>query len=344
MSLALVETEASKPSTEIVPYVQANPVAFIQDEALRGRFYAALEQELTDFEPDLATDKSRKAIASFSRKFASTKTAIDDAGKTLNEGLRKQLAVVDDVRREAKAKLDDMRDRARAPLTQWEEEEAERKKKHAEIIGFLQRATVVYEGTTSAEVAERIEKLKGISDTPAFTEAKQNALDALDGALARIKQQEAEREELRALREAKAKADAEEEARKRAEAEKQAAEQHAKEAEERRQREAEEAGQRRERDAKALEERIEREKKAAAERAVAEERRKNEAAEQARLAAEKKAADEQKRREENVRHRTKIEKEAVLALVTKAGLHEANAMNVLQLIRDGAIPHVSLNY
>jgi septal ring factor EnvC (AmiA/AmiB activator) len=331
-------------STDIVPYVEANPGLVIKDADLRGRFFARLETELSEFKYDLSTTKGRDAIKSFARRFATTKTAIDAAGVEMKEEAQAVIDAVNAVRREAKTKLDDMRDRARAPLTQWEEEEEERKKKHAEIITFLQQVTIIYESTTSAEVYQRLEQLRDVPDTTAFVEAKQAAIETLTAAGVRIKQQEADREELRQLREAKAKAEAEKEALERKEAARVAAELQAKESEQRRQREAKEAEERREREAKALEERIQREREEAAKQAAEAERRRAEAAEQARLAAEKKAADEEEKRAQNKRHRKTVEGLAVRHLLSAIDIDSATAHAVVAAIAEGKIPNVSIQY
>jgi hypothetical protein len=361
MSLTLVETESTSTEvalypTDVASHVQANPTKFLQDEKLREHCYAALEHALKTFEPDLSTDKSRKAIATFARKFITIKTSVDAAGKELTEEARASIDAVNKLRKEAKEKLDDMAARAREPLTQWEIEEAERKRQHAETLTFLRDVVIIYESTTAQEVLERIERLQEVPETPAFVDAKAAALETLTAAHDRILKQEAERAELEALRAEKAKREAEEEARKREEAKRLADEQRTKEAEERRQREAAAAEERRLREAeeeearrqhaaKALEERIEQERKAAAAKAIEDERRRVEDAERDRIAAEQKAAAEEEKRAQNKRHRAQVEKRAIGSLLSAVPiLDQVAAKAVIDAIARGEVEFTSIQY
>jgi hypothetical protein len=226
-----------------------------------------------------------------------------------------------------------MRDRARAPLDAWEEAEAERKAKHAEVITFLQRVTVVYASTTAAEVQERLQKLADVPETPAFIEAKTAAIEALTGIHTNLVKAEADRAELEALRAEKAKRDADEEAARRAEADRAAAEERAKI-----------DAERKAAAAKTLEERIAHEREEAAAKAAATERAKAEAAEQERLTAERKAEEDRQRRETNARHRANVERKAIKALMQVVPLDEATATAVLEHIRNGEIPNVTIAY
>lgn len=77
--------------------------------------------------PDLSTAKGRQAIASLAFKVARSKTFLDNVGKDLAADWKKQAANVDVLRRTIRDRLDALKDEVRAPLTQWEEAEKERK-------------------------------------------------------------------------------------------------------------------------------------------------------------------------------------------------------------------------
>jgi hypothetical protein len=87
---------------------------------------ARIEAEVRSHVPDLTTAKGRKEIASLAHKVSRSKTALDDAGKALNEEARAQINAVDAERRKVRDRLDALRDEARAPLDKWEADEAAR--------------------------------------------------------------------------------------------------------------------------------------------------------------------------------------------------------------------------
>lgn len=78
--------------------------------------------------------------------------------------------------------------------------------------------------------------------------------------------------------------------------------------------------------------------------AVEAERRKAQQAEAARQAEEKRIADEKAKREANEAHRKAIGTAVVNALIASAGLTRVQAIDVLMQIKDGNIPHTSINY
>lgn len=85
-----------------------------------------IEQEARSHAPDLTTVKGRDAIKSLAFKVAKSKTALDDAGKALNEDARAQINAVDAERRVVRERLDKLRDEVRKPLDDWEAAEADR--------------------------------------------------------------------------------------------------------------------------------------------------------------------------------------------------------------------------
>ena len=120
-----------KPGTDIVALVQATPVLVLTDKQKFSDFYEAMKAECDALKIDLETEKGRKAIASMAYKVARTKTAIDDAGKLLNEESRARINAVDENRREIRNQLDALKDEVRKPLTDWEQAEEARRSSDA---------------------------------------------------------------------------------------------------------------------------------------------------------------------------------------------------------------------
>jgi hypothetical protein len=188
------------------------PVAVVQDAKVFSALLAEMRAEVAAFVPDLTTGKGRAAVASLARKVATTKTMIDAAGKLLNEQRRRELDVVDSVRRTVREECDKLRDEARKPLTDWEVAEDERIRNCNTTIDILRRAAVVRMDETSEQVAERLELTKATHIDPAIFQelediadaARSAAILALSSAVTRIGQQEADRAELARLQQQEA--------------------------------------------------------------------------------------------------------------------------------------------
>jgi len=370
-------------TTAIAAVVEQTPVVVLTDRDQRDAFYAHIQHEVDAFKPDTNTEKGRKAIKAFAYKITRTKTAIDDAGKLLNEDARARINAVDAERRVVKEKLTALAAEVRRPLTEWEDAEEERVAECRAVIEGIKSAAVVTIEDTAATVRTRgaevwniaIDDDKFRDMAPEAVAAKEMAVSALKSALARLTKEEADRAELDRLR---AEAAAREE--------RDRAEREAREAEERAAAEAKAAEERRVADERAVEERriaaekaeaerIERAKQeaaAAAERAAKEEqakrdrehaeqmaaeRRRAEEAERAaqaerdRLAAEeaerqaeaKRIADEQAARDADQKHRSAVMKAAKEAFIT-CGADEETAKKIVLLIRSGEVPNVTLRF
>lgn len=378
---AVTKIEAA--GTHIATVVEQTPVIVLTDHDQRDAFYAHIQREFDAFQPDVSTEKGRKEIKSFAYKITRTKTAIDDAGKKLNEEARARINAVDAERRVVKEKLDALAKEVRRPLTEWEEAEEKRIEECRAVIERIKAAAVVTIEDTAATVRARgAEVWNTAIDADRFgdmlaeaTATKEMAVSSLKSAMARLAQEEADKAELERLR-AEA---AEREERDRIERE-------AREADERRAAEAKAAEEKRIADERAAEERriaaekaeaerIERAKQEAAEAAeraareeqaqrdrehaeqLAAERRRAEEAERAaqverdRIAAEeaerqaevKRLADEQAAREADQAHRSAVMKAAKAAIMT-CGVDEDTAKKIVLLIRSGEVPNVSLRF
>lgn len=357
--------QAHAPSTDITTIVADNPALILADQARRDDLLAHIKAEIDAFEPDLSSAKGRDAIKSFAYKIRRTKTAIDDAGKKLNEEARARINAVDAARREVREELDGLAEQVRKPLTDWEEADKARIEECRLDIESFKKAGVVTLNDTSETVRERgtdlwrqsidPERYRELTDEAQA--AKDQAVATLQSALARLEKEEADAAELEKLRAEAAERDrieaekraAEEAERQRAEAE--AAEQRRKEAAEQAEREriaaAEKAAA--ERAAREAEERhqvelaAERERAAEAERAAQAERDRIAAAQAQREEGERRAAAEQAARAADQAHRSKVKAEAVGDLMT-VGVSERLAHKVVQAIVAGDISHVSLRF
>lgn len=181
---------------------------------------AAVEEAVRNTVTDISTAAGRKAVKKLASDISRSKTAIDGAGKALNDERNRLNKEVNTQRNIATARLDALRDEVKAPVEAWEAEQAERKRQ------FLLRLDVFdLERATSNDDTATI---KGIIDQITATpiddswkeyeaEAKTQKAAALvkyeaDLAIAKVREdQAAELEKLRADAAKRAAEDAERE-------------------------------------------------------------------------------------------------------------------------------------
>jgi colicin import membrane protein len=361
----MTQADLLESGTDIVAVVEANPVMVLTDRQKFNQFYEAIKRETDALEADVSTEKGRKAIKSMAFKVAQTKTAIDDAGKKLNEDARSRINAIDEARREIRQQLDALKEEVRRPVTEWEKAEDARIDECKKTLTLLRDSAVVGYEENAADVRKRVDHVAGLTFDPVQFEGyaaqcealKDQTVAALSAAIERLEREEAERAELEKLRaeaaEREAREAAEREERERAERariEAEAAERRRKEAEEaeaRRIKEAEErAAQaaREEAEHKAREEADARE--AALQAQLAEERRQREDAERvaaARKAEEERAAAEQAKRDADQKHRTEVKTAAKQAIMSHGASEDVAKAIVLAIIA-GEIPHVSIRF
>jgi chromosome segregation ATPase len=253
----------------------------------------------------------------------------------------------------------------RQPLTDWEEREEARKAEADLILTNLRDAAIVRADETAEDVERRLERIRGINLNDELfgpriemaVDLRDDAVKALGEALARLKQQEADRAELERLRRV-AREREEQEARERQEAEDRRAEEQRKAEEQRRadaaaeqaRKDAEEAA------ARAHQEelnRIEREKQAEIDAANERARKAEEeaAAERKRIADEKAAAEAEARREAEAKakreadqeHRTAVRRAAKEAIMS-CGADEETARKIVLAIQAGEVPAVRIEF
>ena len=341
--------------SELVKIEEQNALQLFSKEDGLKPVLDEIKKEVESFDPDISTDKGRKAIASLANKVARSKTYLDGLGKDLVSDWKNKAKVVDAERRKVREFLDDLKVTARKPLTEYEEEQERRAAAILEKMNSIKQYQDIEYGENTLDELEGYKlDLSNIdySELPeSYQEKATKEVDKsniyLDGLISKLKAQiEAEEKAERERKEAEEKARKEREeelkrqAAEEAEAKAKEAEQRALEAE-KRAKEAEEEAKRRE------VERLEREKQAKIEA----EKRAEEAAERARLAEIKRAEEEKElqrvekeKREANKRHIGKIRKEAKESLMKHCDLSETDAKKVVMAIHNNSIKNVGISY
>lgn len=328
----------SEQQTELVVIKKENVLAaFISKDGVDPILQEAHEH-VRGFEPDLSTDKGRKAIASLAHQVSKFKVRLDDMGKEVVAEEKKKIDAVNASRKHLRDSLDTLRDETRQPLTDWENTETRRVAKHQGHIEDMQATGMyVHENWMTHDLdsmSGQLEELEAIKIDDSWEEFANQAAIVRDTAISALKVAIEQRE----------KHDAEQ-----AELEKFRTEEDERERLANEERIRQEATAAAERKAKAEAERLEQEKKDAVARAERAEEQAKVAAENARLAEIKRqddaAADaiaEQKRLEANTQHIGKIRKEAKEALMKY--VDEPTAKKIVLAINAGAIPNVSIKY
>lgn len=318
----------------------------------------AIKDVVSQFEPDMTTDKGKKEIASLARKVASSKTFIDGLGKELVSDWKAKAKVVDNERSKARNFLDALKEEVRKPLTEFEEREKARLEKHRANLSNIEELSKITP-QSSKEAADILKELMMIEVDASWEEFMAAATKAKDSAVALIQshhnalkskedaaaqwealrkeQEEKERREREVLIAKQAEEMARIEAERQAQMAALAAEQEAA----RKIAETEAAQKAAEERAKRAEE----EAKVAAQRAVEEERRRVEAENQKRIAEEKRLAEIAEAKRKNEDHQKKISTEAAESIVASVdGVSLVLAMSIVRKIRQGEIKHLEIRF
>jgi colicin import membrane protein len=303
-----------------------------------------LETEVRAIPRDMTTEEGREAIRALAYKVARSKTALDDMGKELVAGIKKQSGAIDAERRTIRDRLDALRDEVRGPLTAWEDAEKDRVDGHERALVWIIESPRFATPPTVAMICAQIDDLAQLAlrDWEEFHEraeaAIRDAYAALHPMLAAAEQAERDASELAELRQMKADREAADNA---AAAAANAAADARIHAEQQRARDAERAEQEKAREI-ARAEQAEKDKAAAVAKAIEDERQRAAAKEAASKAAIAKLM-------ENKRHRTKIHREAaeaILALILNEECAVAGHLTsvICEAIAAGKVPHVSITY
>jgi len=292
--------------------------------------------------PDLTTDKGRKAIASVAANVAKCKVRLDDAGKELVAELKALPTTIDNNRRAMRERLDALRDETRAPLTEWEAEQARQR----QFVSDIAALPIQCQGATAERLQEAINGLRARDLLQArdlaeeAQDAQRDALVTLEEMLAARIKADAEAAELVRLRQEAADREAQAAADRRARDLAAQALRDAEEAQaraEQRAKDAEAVAARAQADAEAAATLAKAETDAAAERAAQVERDRAAAAKRAEDAAAEAAAN-------NLEHQRAFNREALEDLLKVLAGDVETAKSVLGAIYKKQVRHVGLVY
>lgn len=329
---------------------------------------------------DISTAKGRRECASLAARVARSKTYLDGLGKDYVAEIKARAGLIDAERRQIRDTLDALRDEVRAPLTAWEQAEADRQQRHVKFIRMIQAWGQADETLPAAIIRARITDLTNAVIDASLEEYQAEAQTAKDASLYRLntllaaaEAREAEEARLAAEREAQAQAEREEREhriaeaaaiRAKAEAEAEAkrlalalaAEEHAER--QRLEREiatAKAEAERAQREAARAAARAHEEQAATLARAKAEEiARQQELEEVARaaakrereriasLAAEAEIISNQRRKDQE--HASQIRREARDDLSAVANISTEHAEEIIRAVHKGIVRHISIQY
>lgn len=332
--------------------------------------------------PDLKTLKGREAVASMAYQIAKSKTALEAVGKEISAQQKEIPKKIDAERKRVWDTLESWQKEVRKPLDDWQAIEDKRVDDHNQAIQRLKDLAVFTETPTAAFVAQVIADLELVALDDSWEEFLPEAAQVKDKSLATLRALLADRTKHEAELAAIAKFNAEQAIREQqerdAEIARKAVEQARIDAEQKAQAEREAAAKReqalidqaaqaqrdadqKQRDAEAAAanqalqlklaaEQAERQKLQAEQDRVAAEQRQAQAVEQARLAEiarqEQAAAEERrlaKAREADVANKTAVLTAAKEAVMT-AGITEEQAKAVINMIRKGQVPNVTISF
>jgi hypothetical protein len=308
---------------------------------------------------DLTDPNEEKKARSDRFAIAKVISALDAKHKEIKAPLKEKVDLIDGERKRIKDDLLDVQGKIKAQI---EEHEAKIQAHKDMLQGKVDSIYTLaefgeFEKPTAEEYAQRLSQAKEVEIDDSYEELKAEAalaqvsvikkLEALHADQAKHEAEQAELERLRKEAEARERADREERIRREAaEQAQKAAEEKAKAEAERVEREKREAAAAHERAIKQAEEariKAEQEAKQAAERAAKEERERIEREQReaaAKAEAERKAEEAKKAKQE---HRAKIHKQAKESFMAN-GLDETVSTAIVELIRDGKIKNVTINY
>lgn len=313
-------------------------------------FFDQVKAEVSTEVPDVTTAKGRARIASLAAKVSSSKTAVEKPGRAYLKRIKELPKAIEAELREWVTNMDKLRDDTRQPLNEWEAAETERVAKLQRGIDWFNLRAQENADLNCAELTATIAQVEAIVVGEKWQEfeaeahrVKASTLESLRAAFAKREVFEKEQAELAKLRKEKEERD-----------QKDREEQIRREATEKANREAEEklqAANKREQDLKdqakqALEQA---EKNAENERLASIERQRVAAenatqAEAQRIANEKAEEDRQtKAREDDVAHKAEVLGAAKKAILL-SGVTEEQAREIVNRIRAGLVPNVSIKF
>lgn len=344
MAKPVLETAAS---TDLITIETLNAADVFKPGAVE-KLIAGVEAKVRAIPAaDHTTEKGRNEIKALAYKVTRSKTALDELGKNHVAELKKAAGVVDADRRIIRDRLDALKDKVRAPVDQYEAEEAGRIAIHTHCMEQLQALDTFAAGEDTIDnIDSRMYTLSALYDRDweEFSDSAKRLIPKMSGSLIamradRIKQDE-ERAELELLRkseaerqEAQRKIDAERERQKHEDRLKAKFKQEADARIAKAERDAKEAAEKAERDKAVAFEQAERNRKAAIET-------------ERKRVADAKAAEEAatRKREANKAYLMKINNAALTDMMDAGGITEKQGKAIIIAIASGKVANVQINY
>lgn len=109
--------------TALIVRESLDPAVLFTDTGM-DEVLAKIKSEATSYAFTANDDQGRKDIASLAYRVARSKTIIDDMGKEIVSDWKKKAKVIDEQRKKARDFLDGLKEEVRAPLAEWEAEQA----------------------------------------------------------------------------------------------------------------------------------------------------------------------------------------------------------------------------
>lgn len=338
----IIEDEVSIPGNgEIIPPESAAAGLFVPNGL--DKIIAEVRRRVEQHQPDISTEKGRKAIASLSRWVSTQKSTVEEYGKNLSMAIKVQASGIDSERKRGKEAFDALRDQARKPLDDYEAAVKARVEAHEEALKEVAELSNPPFGADVAEIERRIANLDefALRNWEEFADRYGLASEAVGMRLGRLlaetKQAETDRATLKKLEEERVARESQE-----------AQDRAAKELAERDERIAREATERAERTSHEREAQAKRDTEAAEARArQAEAQRADDAA---RAVREQEAVAEREAeallvsaRQMDKAHKAEIDKAIIVAL-SSLGVPTAKAREITEAMSKGEIPNVKVMY
>lgn len=151
----------------LVEQVDADPKLLLLGKVDRQAYLAQLRESVWQNGcADIETKAGRDRIVSAAQSVRKRKAEIDRTRKAMTEHWRQQTAKVNETGKVIIGDLDALIEEVRAPVTAWERAEEQRKAEADRIILTLESAPTITFGMTSAEVQDRLDRIRGINLNP----------------------------------------------------------------------------------------------------------------------------------------------------------------------------------
>lgn len=126
-----------------------------------AKLEALLQTRKAEISTDVSTEAKRKEIVRAANAVRKIRTGLEGHAKEMTKELRDQIAVVNGAASKITETVQPFIDDIRAPVTQWEEKEEQRKAQADQIIQDLRNAKMMPLGSTIADIQTRIEQVRG---------------------------------------------------------------------------------------------------------------------------------------------------------------------------------------